>query len=552
MLVVLLNWFYVTITVYGLGIGVAVFVKKALGYRIKNMDSLLMAGLVAACVYAQFFSLIYKVSFFCNVVMVGAAIFILVWNRQTVREHLYDVWYGTTRKRKLVVLVLVLVWAYFSSRGYIHYDSDLYHAQSIRWLEEYGVVPGLANLHERFAYNSASFALNALYSWAFMLPQSLHTISGYHALILSVAVLDVAKSVKRRKMAVSDFGCVAAIYYLTTITEEVVSPASDYSIMCVIFWIVIRWLRLLEADEEAGGLQGIVPYALLCVVGCYAVTLKLTAGLVLLVLWKPASYLIREKKWKDIGIYIAMGLLVVAPWMIRTVVISGWLLYPFSALDLFSFDWELPRELVDYDSACIKAWGKALYDASRADAPMREWFGNWFTTTLSGTEKILILADIVCIPLMFIIGLWGLLKKNALLREYFFVLLAMSASFLFWLSSAPLMRYGYSHVLLMVFITAGVVLKRGRLNYFVFFVFCAYGVYKMFTQIDYIVDTVPSPYYVWQQDYNTYDLNKYEVEGITFYSPVSGDRTGYEEFPASPRSESFRLRGESLEDGFRQ
>ena len=550
MLIILLNWLYATVTIFGLGVGVAAFVKKALGYKIKNMDSLLMAGLIFACSYAQFFSLAYRVSLLCNAIMVMVILAFLVWNRRLAGEYLSGVWHHTTFKRKLMVVALVLVWAYFSSRGYIHYDSDLYHAQSIRWLEEYGVVPGLANLHERFAYNSASFALNALYSWAFLLPQSLHTMSGYHALLLSIAVLDVAKVIKRKKMLVSDFGCVAAIYYLTTITEEVVSPASDYSIMCVIFWIVIHWLRTLELDEQTGGLQSIVPYALLCVVGCYAVTIKLTAGLILVILWKPAVCLIKEKKWKDIGIYIVMGLLVVVPWLIRTVVISGWLLYPFSALDLFMVDWKVSKEVVDFDSACVKAWGKGISSAN-ADAPLREWFPGWFSTSLSGTEKLLILADFACIPVTLIMGLMAGVKKKKEWGEYFLVLLAMSASFLFWLNSAPLMRYGYSHVLLLVFITAGVILQKFKINYLVFFVICVYGVYKLFTQVDYIRGSSYAPYYVWQQDYNTYLLNTYQIDGITFYYPAEGDRTGYESFPAAPDGNAIRLRGDGLKDGFR-
>lgn len=52
MLMVLLNWLYVTITVFCLGIGVAAFVKKYLCYGIKSADSLLMAGLIFACITA--------------------------------------------------------------------------------------------------------------------------------------------------------------------------------------------------------------------------------------------------------------------------------------------------------------------------------------------------------------------------------------------------------------------------------------------------------------------------------------------------------------------
>ena len=33
-----------------------------------------------------------------------------------------------------------------------HLDTPLYHAQSIRWIEDYGAVKGLGNIHNRFAY----------------------------------------------------------------------------------------------------------------------------------------------------------------------------------------------------------------------------------------------------------------------------------------------------------------------------------------------------------------------------------------------------------------
>ena len=45
--------------------------------------------------------------------------------------------------------LLVLFFAYAASHGYLHVDTGLYHAQSIRWAEEYGAVPGLALLHNR-------------------------------------------------------------------------------------------------------------------------------------------------------------------------------------------------------------------------------------------------------------------------------------------------------------------------------------------------------------------------------------------------------------------
>ena len=62
-------------------------------------------------------------------------------------------------------------------------------------------------------------------------------------------------------------------------------------LLCVsCFFIIIKWLELLENDENKAA-----PYALLCVGGVCAVTLKLTAGLILVLVLKPVFLLVRDK-----------------------------------------------------------------------------------------------------------------------------------------------------------------------------------------------------------------------------------------------------------------
>ena len=42
------------------------------------------------------------------------------------------------------------------------------------------------------------------------------------------------------------------------------------------------------------------------------------------------------------------------------------------------------------------------------------------------------------------------------------------------------------------------------------------------------------------------------VGGVTFYEPEESGQIGYEKFPSSLFALPFELRGESIEDGFRQ
>lgn len=555
MLTVLFNWIYIFFSTACLGYAFSNFVEKKLHYKIKQLNQLVAIGLVIATVYAQLFSIFYKVGLAANLILLLLCLGIVA----VCRNQLWADIKGYCRQLKpvkgIMIIVLLLLWSYFTSRGIIHYDTDLYHAQSIRWIEEYGVVPGLGNLHVRFAYNSSVFALSALYSMKFLLGQSLHTISGFFALLLSICALDIADSWKEKSLRLSDFARIAAIYYLTMICDEVVSPASDYVIMCTIFYLVISWISVLEAPKEKR--ECIVPYSLLCVGGVFAVSLKLTAGLILILVVKPACMLIQQKRWKEIALYISMGILVIAPWLVRTVIISGYLLYPFPALDLFPVDWKIPVETAISDSAEIKTWGRAIYDASKVGMSIQEWFPNWFSTTLSGTEKLLILSDIGALPVLVIIAVSHMLRKKKEELDFLLVMGAAAASYLFWQLSAPLMRYGYSYVLLLVALTAGYLFngfarKRKRIRELAYGLVLLVGIVKLIPLCSYMVSVGTQPFYLTQKDYGSYESVSYEINGVSFYYPVKGDRIGYEAYPSAPVKADIEFRGEKIEEGFRK
>lgn len=555
MLTVLFNWLYIFITAVSLGYAFSNIIEKKLHYKINRLNHLVAIGLVIATVYAQVFSIFYKVGLVVNLVLLLCCIGIMLRYRQQIRQDAKQYKKQLLSGKGIICVLLVLLWAYFTSRGIIHYDTDLYHAQSIRWIEEYGVVPGLGNLHVRFAYNSSVFALSALYSMKFLFGQSLHTISGFFALLLSMSALDIMESWQKKSFRLSDFARIAAIYYLTMICDEVVSPASDYVIMCTIFYLVINWLSILESPKEKR--ECIVPYALLCVGGVFAVSLKLTAGLILILVIKPAYMLVREKRWKEIVLYISMGIVVIAPWLVRTVLISGYLLYPFPALDLFDLDWKIPVAAAMSDSAEIKTWGRAIFDASKVGMPVQEWFPNWFTTTLSGTEKLLIQADIGALLVLVIIAVSHIIRKKREELDFLLVMAAVAASYLFWQISAPLMRYGYSHVLLLVVLTAGYLFgkltkRRKRINTVFYALVILIGIVKLIPLGSYVVSVGNQPFYVSQKDYGKYESDTYEINGVSFYYTLEGDRIGYEAFPSSPRKVDIEFRGESIEEGFRR
>lgn len=557
MLLTILNWLYIFIITFGLGMLLNAFTKKYFQYEMKKLTSILAAGIMIATVYAQFFSLFYKVGALANGILAAFSIFIYVFWRKDICQIIKKVIGNHNWCYFVTVAICFLCMAYMTSRGIIHYDTDLYHAQSIRWIEEYGVIKGLGNLHVRLAYNSSFFALSALFSLKFLIGQSLHTVNGWIAYLLLIEVLDLRHLFMKKKnshapgIQLSDFARFAALYYITMVLDEMVSPASDYTIICIVFYIVITWLSFIEKDERQ---EEIIPFALLCVGGVFAVSVKLTVGLILLLTIQPAYDLIKGRKWREIMIFILMGVVVIMPWMIRTVLISGYLLYPFPALDIFPVDWKIPALTAQMDAAEIKTWGRGLYDTSKVDLPISSWIGNWYKGLTSGTEKMLILMDALSILGLIILGIIHLFRKKLHFRV-FLMMFTLSVCYLFWQTSAPLIRYGYGYVLLLCFVTAGVFITDIPIGkHFIRYCFCTILILFCFWKgtniLQYAKETVSQPYYIHQKEYGKYETDTYEVGDVLFYYPKSGDRTGYDAFPSTPKKQEFLLRNGTIKGGF--
>ena len=294
---------------------------------------------------------------------------------------------------------------------------------------------------------------------------------------------------------------------------------------------------------------------LLCVLGAYAITLKLSAGLILLLILKPAYVLLKEKRWKEIVIFLLLGLITAVPWMVRTVFIIGWLIYPFAELDLFQVDWKMTDVgAIRTDAFQIEIWAKGANHLG-VNATFSQWFPNWFQNELFTTEKLLILVDIASCVITVGVGVVIFVRRQWQKMDKLLVFATVMCCYLFWQFSAPMMRYGYAHVLLLAALICGYVLENlnQKLVRVVYGFLILYGVYKLYVGYDYILGCCRLPYYVWQETYDSYELEQYELDGVVIYYSPSGGGVGYDLFPAIPTAEyGAELRGDGIKDGFRE
>ena len=552
MVSVLISFFYIGITGFLLGFGIKLGVAALFKYEMQEVCGILVAGLAGATVYAGYFSLFAKVGLGANVGLLILCGTVAVMGRKELSSFLREKSRELTKSRLFFLGLLTLVMAYGASRGYMHFDTGLYHAQSIRWIEEYGVVPGLANLHSRLAYNSSAFGLTALYSHAFLTGHSLHTVSGFLALVMAVKGFSAVQIFYRKSVRPSDLVKVALLWYISIIYTEMMSPSSDYFAMLFLFYAVLAWVELEERGERE-----IAPYSLLCVLLAVILTVKLSAAIMLILVLKPVVVLLREKRWGQIGGCLLLGTAAVFPYLARNVILSGWLVYPFGGLDLFPVDWKLPLGEVQYDAEEIRVYAKGMRDVLLKDTPIGEWFPQWFAA-LKGLEKIWVFTSIISLAAG---GFWSLLMLFGKKKEAWgmvFLEGTLIAGYLFWQLGTPLVRYGYLYILAVPFFTTGLwfttLVKNKKIACRMMAAALVFlGAYKGINLIQDMLRYGEQGNLVWQQDYMTGAYDSYEVDGITIYVPLESGQIGYERFPSSPYvREDIELRDGTLSGGFRR
>lgn len=551
MVLVALSWGWIGISSFLLGFAAMQGIGKVTGEgKPESLELYILVGLLCLTVYAQIFSLIGGVNgravILLGILCMAAAVLFMKRIIHYVR-YLYSC--IRTKYLFLLLFIIFLVTIYITAGRVWNYDTDLYHAQAVRWIEEYGTVKGLGNLHNRFAYNSAFFCLQALFSMKFITNQSLHSVNGFVTFLMLGYVLSTLSIWKKERLKTSDFFKIGIFIYFSYLENVLLisSPGSDTLTMCMVLYISAKWAELAEQEEKSP-----VRYGILCLLAVWAVTIKLSAGLLVVLTVYPAVLLVRQKKWKQIIMFVVMGLLIVIPFLTRNIIVSGYLIYPYSAIDLFNVDWKMAASIAADDSREIMAWGRGMTNRDLYDADFSIWFPRWFENQ-QGMIKMLFIVNIMCMVLLTGYSVWMLLKKRRDYGAFMLLLLVSAGQVLVWFLTAPLVRYGLAYMLLLPAFLLGLVCRKINSRFFAWAVCSSAVCFGGFRMLQVAGDYTECS---WKRpvDYNWREAESITWENMEVYVPIGSDRIGYHYFPSTPnaeRLEAIQLRTGNLADGFR-
>ncbi|MDO4188706.1 MAG: hypothetical protein Q4D29_06920 [Lachnospiraceae bacterium] len=624
MVSVLVNWAYVFVVTYILG-----YFTLTRAYRFFKYDtdvkigSAVAAGLAVTTVYAGFFSIFYKVGLVANLIMIIACVAMVVVDLEHYKSLVYSVKRPdseskntTDEKTKVILTPSTIKWTafivvfilalFYTTEGSFFSDSGYYHEQSIRWIEEFGTVKGSVHILKRLAYNSCYFVQCALFSMRELWGQSLHCLGGFYAIFLmGYGIFGFNKNIKLNVLRI------APIIYFLLFCSEITSPASDFPLVFVVMYVAIRWWELIDEERTNASVNSYAPYALLAMFVVFIISIKLTVGCLVFIVLFPAIDMIKGKKIKEIFVSIIAGLVIILPYFIRNYIICGWLIYPFTKVDLFNPIWKIAADAAQADADEIKIWGRGMGQlGGQVNDSIKTWLPHWWEY-MSGPNRLIILSFIL-VSAMYVVyrtvkvvtSKMGLCKlnvvkhveengdsemasihvweKKASLHKLIFEV-ALILSLAMWFLESPLFRYGIAYILVggcymigdileyvwgmdalhseNVDATGSKALKNGWL---IRTVTCVALVVLLMPAIKSLKDYISwdiecvryySDYTYWvkQEDYPRVEYVTKEMEGITFYCPEEDmGQIGYHIFPAIWHYETGGIHklGNDIKDGF--
>lgn len=519
-----------------------------------------LAGLALVTTLASVLSLFMPLNFLAVLlVTLGALVIIgMEWKRnrlQGIFQYLKNLIHQ--KIWLLITVVFVLLILEISTRVPNNPDTGIYHAQAIRWIETYPVVPGLGNLHQRFAYNSSWLTTNALFSFAFLKLQSFHTLPG---LLLTCFVLYAIRAMRKIYEHTSGLGDWFAAFLLPLVflqfLRESASPGTDLPGILFIWCILAEWIKELETPGD----NQLRPIAL-ALLAVFTVTIKLSTLPILLV---PVFLLFKKisrQSVRLVGLGALMAALILLPWLARNIILSGYLVYPEPAVDLFTLDWKIPREELIAEKEIIKSWARLPRMDVQVVQNMRffEWFQPWFINLPRSSQGML--GVIAVSPLIIIISLVvNKIRKAAspFPLKYLLLYAVLYTGIIFWLFSAPGIRFGNSFVMAAFIATCFPLflwlknLPQSWLNNLVVISLLSacltlYGFLYIRSDIKSLPARLGFP-----ADYPALSTSPCELKNKTIYCADWYSSCGYHVFPCVPQVNSHVvMRGKSFREGFR-
>lgn len=429
MLLLFLSWIYILLTTINLGF----FTNKFL--VIKNTDFVITSilGLFTTTIIASIWAIFGRINIEFHLFFLVLNLFIFIKYKSEVKliyfnfnEQLKQLTFSL--KVYLIVITLLII-AQCASIPYV-IDNESYYIQTIKWLNEYGFVKGLVNLHFFLGQVSGWHITQSVFNFSFLY-NNFNDLSGFCLLLGNLFAIEKLNNYftnQNKNYLIVGLFPIATIFYFQFIS----APSPDIPVYVFTF---ILFFYFLENFKNVT----VETFNLITILVLFSIYIKNTSAVFVLI---PIFLFVVNYKLlsKNIVKPIAIAFLVLTLFITKNLIICGSPVFPSKFFEITTLDYSIPDQIEHFYYDELKLYGYFLtsqqYDLMSKWELLIQWLS---LPKLNGLfNKAIVLLIIIC-PFF----IYRFFNKKAVWILYFLMIIQLLILF----ATSPQYRFFMNFIL---------------------------------------------------------------------------------------------------------
>ena len=353
----------------------------------------------------------------------------------------------------LASIFFVLMIVVLNSGGAIMDDTDSYHIPMVKWIDSYGTVPGIANLHVRFGLNSSWFVATGFFLSDTGTSACL-ALNGLVSVWLGIFLIDRITACFRANsspvMGVATF----FIFFLALIAWPLFrgnAASLNYDFITTAI-VLILFFQVLSGKS--------MQYELF-IWPCFLFTVRIINYPLLLVSMIILFMLWRRRQLKQFFYLLLGGAILVMPFLARTTILSGYPFFPLQFPLAGIGDWKADPAVMSQYVEYTRAFNRVNEQHQPIETTLRlsfpGWMAAWYRYLFIFDKVVIALAAGAIVYLLFRIK--KLQKTIPLPAQW--IMAACGAQLISWFIVSPDPRFAYGPLLCIIALAVMLVARTG-------------------------------------------------------------------------------------------
>ena len=400
MLLILISWCYILFTTLNLGFAF----NKITKLKVANFVILVFLGLFSTTVLASFWAIFGRINleFQLFLLLINGIVF-FKYKAQIAIKYNALLWQIANLSRSLklfLLIVFILILAQSASASYI-IDNETYYIQTIKWLNEYGFVEGLANLHVFLGQTSGWHIAQSAFNYSFLYP-NFNDLNGFCLLFINVFAVLKLDAIKTKKNQQALF--IGLLPFANILFFQFISgPSPDlavYMLSLIVFYYFLKNFYKITAEA----------FNLIVVLVLFIIYSKITAFPIIIL---PIILLLLnfKKLISKIRISAILTLFVLFLFIAKNGILTGYALFPSPCFkDIIAQNYSLPTEIHHFWFNPAKLYNVAVSSSEFHQLDVFSIFIKWlFYSKMDSVFNSLIMAILLITPFF----LWRYKNKTS-------------------------------------------------------------------------------------------------------------------------------------------